>query len=197
VEFQRLTPLPIRPLSPSRVPGFGKSHSLAFDRSRCVKSATSSGLDATPESSRPNQCPLAAVLLRQAPTTIVPLRCRMNFLISRVRLDFSRLSSVPIRSFSSLRIPVRCCRPSRHYFRSLRRCRPTAYSVCTQPLSLRVGKYPLAATIPAPGPYWSIPLSLLLRVRCSEPFDPSATDFPRGVSRCPSADFHLAALRAP
>jgi len=34
-----------------------------------------------------------------------------------------------------------------------RRCRPTASSVCTLPLSLQAGEYPLAANHPAPGSY--------------------------------------------
>jgi hypothetical protein len=60
---------------PSTIPG----HSLAFDSQRCVKPAASSGLDATPESFRPNQSPLVAVLLRQVPPSIVITRYRGDF----------------------------------------------------------------------------------------------------------------------
>jgi len=45
--------------------------SLAFHSLRRVKSATSSGMDATPVSFGPSQSPLAAVLLRQVPRAIV------------------------------------------------------------------------------------------------------------------------------
>jgi len=73
---------PVAFLSPSRVPGFDRSHSLTFDSLRRVKSATSSGLDATPVSFRLSQSPLAAVLLRQAPPSIAVLRCRGCFIRS-------------------------------------------------------------------------------------------------------------------
>jgi len=63
----------------SRIPSTITGHSLAFDSQRCVKPATSSGLDATPESFRPNQSPLAAVLLRQVPPSIVITRSRGDF----------------------------------------------------------------------------------------------------------------------
>jgi len=65
-----------------------------------------------------------------------------------------------------------------------RRCRPAASSVCTLPLSLRVGENPLAANQPAPGSYSAAPVRLLARA-----FRLSAVDFPRGVSRFPSSDF--------
>jgi len=63
----------------SRFLVFKMGHSLAFDSLRRVKSTTSSGLDATPVSFRPSQSPLAAVLLRQAPLSIVTARCRGDF----------------------------------------------------------------------------------------------------------------------
>jgi len=63
----------------SRIPSTIPGHSLAFDSQRCVKPATSSGLDVTPESFRPNQSPLAAVLLRQVPPSIVITRYRGDF----------------------------------------------------------------------------------------------------------------------
>jgi hypothetical protein len=166
-----------------------------------VKSTASSGLDATPDSSRPSQCPLAAVLLRQAPTPIALLRYRESFVVSQVRLNFSRFSPVPIQSLSSSRNPVRWCKPSRHCFRSLGRCRPTACWVCTQPLSLQAGKYPLAASIQRQDPTGASSVvaapTFVGSDRCSEPFDLSARDFPRGVSRFPSPGFHLAVLRPP
>jgi len=48
-------------------------------RLRRVKSATSSGLDATPVSFRLSQSPLAAFRLRQAPTSIALSRYRVSF----------------------------------------------------------------------------------------------------------------------
>jgi hypothetical protein len=63
----------------SRLPVADSGHSLAFDSLRRVKSATSSGIDATPVSFRPSQSPLAAVLLRQASLSIVAARYRGNF----------------------------------------------------------------------------------------------------------------------
>jgi len=65
-----------------------------------------------------------------------------------------------------------------------RRCRPAACSVCTLPLSLRAGKYPLAANQPAPGSYSAAPARLLVRALRLSP-----ADFPRGVSRFPSTGF--------
>jgi len=55
----------------SRHPPAHPGPSLAFHSLRRVKSATSSGMDATPVSFGPSQSPLAAVLLRQAPPAIV------------------------------------------------------------------------------------------------------------------------------
>jgi hypothetical protein len=64
------------------------------------------------------------------------------------------------------------------------RCRPTASSVCTLPLALRVGKYPLAANHPAPGSYSAAFVRSLARF-----FRLSPDDIPRGVSRFPSPGF--------
>jgi len=64
------------------------------------------------------------------------------------------------------------------------RCRPTASSVCTLPLSLRVGEYPLAANHPAPGSYSAALVRSLARA-----FRLSPSDFPRGVSRFLSSGF--------
>jgi len=63
----------------SRFPVLAPGHSLAFDSLRRVKSATSSGMDVTPASFGPTQSPLAAVLLRQAPPSVVTARCRDDF----------------------------------------------------------------------------------------------------------------------
>jgi hypothetical protein len=60
----------------SRLPSFDLSHSLAFDSLTPCEVDGILGLDATPESFRPNQSPLAAVLLRQAPTSIAFSRYR-------------------------------------------------------------------------------------------------------------------------
>jgi len=57
----------------SRIPASGIGHSLAFDSLRRVKSATSSGMDATPVLFRPIQCPLVASLLHQAPVRLIGL----------------------------------------------------------------------------------------------------------------------------
>jgi hypothetical protein len=62
-----------------RLPVVDPGHSLAFHSLRRVKSATSSGMDATPVSFRPSQSPLAAVLLRQAPLSIATARYRGDF----------------------------------------------------------------------------------------------------------------------
>jgi len=120
-------------------------HSLSI-HSRRVKSATSSGMDVTPALFRPTQSPLAAYHLRQAPESIgvAPLPEHLYG-----RLGPAALSS----AFADFRSVVFASRrpsvdpgPTTLLFFAPRRCRPTARSVCTLPLALRVDKNPLVAT---------------------------------------------------
>jgi hypothetical protein len=168
----------------SRLPVLAPGHSLAFDSLRRVKSATSSGMDATPASFGPTQRPLAAVLLRQAPPSVVTARCRDDFRSAGLGEAFRCFHSFPLRRFQP-----RGSQPLTGAFTTLlsialRRCRPAASSVCTLPLSLRAGKYPLAANHPAPGSYTAAPARLLARA-----FHLSPADLPRGDSRFPSSGF--------
>jgi len=69
-------------------------------------------MHATPESFGPTQSPLAAYRLRQVPTTIAAFRCRNRFVVGQVRLNFPRLSPIPIQSASSLTgVLTVCCKP--------------------------------------------------------------------------------------
>jgi len=167
----------------SRPPVVAPGHSLAFDSLRRVKPTTSSGVDATPALFRPTQSPLAAVLLRQAPLSVITARCRGDF--RRVGLGgaFRCFRSFPSRRFTS-RFPTLTEAVTTLLSIAQRRCRPAACSVCTLPLSLRAGEYPLAANQPAPGSYSAAPVRLLERALRLSP-----ADFPRGVSRFPSSGF--------
>ena len=134
-----------------------------------MKSATSSGLDATPALFRPTQRPLAAYRLRQAPTSIGgppllghlcgrpgPAELSSAFADSRPVIFASRHPSVDIGHTTLLSF-------------ALSRCRPTASSVCTLPLALWVDKDPLA-----PGQAPTVCARLEERA-----FRLSAADFPR------------------
>jgi len=101
----------------SRLPVTDPGHSLAFDSLRRVKPTTSSGMDATPALFRPTQRPLAAVLLRQAPPSVVTARCRGDFRSAGLGGAFRCFRSFPLRRFY-LAVPS----PDgglRHCFRSL------------------------------------------------------------------------------
>jgi hypothetical protein len=87
--------VPVQSLSASRHPEqWREPRYSAFDRSRRCNSPASSGLHATPEPFGPDQCPLAAYLLRQAPTAS-----------SRVRFSFNRTMPYPLKSAFTLRFP--------------------------------------------------------------------------------------------
>jgi len=168
----------------SRLPVLASGHPLAFDSLRRVKSTTSSGMDATPASFGPTQSPLAAVLLRQAPPSVATARYRGDFRPAGLGEAFRCFHSFPLR-----RLQPHGSQPVTGAFTTLlsialRRCRPAAFSVCTLPLSLRAGKYPLAANRPAPGSYSAAPARLLARA-----FHLSPADLPRGDSRFPSTGF--------
>jgi len=167
----------------SRLPVVDPGHSLAFDSLRRVKSATSSGMDATPALFGPTQRPLAAVLLRQAPPSVVTARCRDDFRRAGSGGAFRCFRSFPRRRFH-LTVPNPDWGLTTLLSIAQRRCRPAASSVCTLPLSLRVGEHPLAANHPAPGSCSAAPLRLLARA-----FRLSPADLPRGDSRFPSAGF--------
>jgi hypothetical protein len=104
-------------------------------------------MDATPASFGPIQSPLAAVLLRQAPPSVVTARYRDDFQLAGLGEACHCFRSFPLRRFQP-----HGSQPLTGAFTTLlsialRRCRPAASSVCTLPLSLRAGEYPLAATI--------------------------------------------------
>jgi len=130
-------------LSPSRVPGLDRSHSLGFRfASPCEAGGIlRSGCD--PDSFRLSQRPLALIRC-QVPRAIAVSRYRGCFVVSRVGVHFGQLSLVPVHPFSSSRNPVRLPEASDAAFDRSGRRRPTACLVCTPPLSLRAGKYPLA-----------------------------------------------------
>jgi len=83
----------------SRLPVVDPGHSLASDSLRRVKPATSSGVDATPALFRPTQSPLAAVLLRQAPPSVVTARCRGDFRSVGLGETFRCFRGFPSRRF--------------------------------------------------------------------------------------------------
>jgi len=166
----------------SRVPSFDLSHSLAFDSLTPCEVGDILRCGCYPcfiqaESEPPGRRPPApgSYIHRFFP---LPVKALWSDEFSWSFLDFRRFPSsrfnladpsvVDIGLTTLLSIAVS-------------RCRPAASSVCTLPLSLRAGKYPLAACHPAPGSYCgteidrSKPVSRL-----------SADNFPRCVSgfRC-------------
>jgi len=96
---------------------------------------------------RPIQSPLAAYHLRQAPTSIGAAPS-LEHLYGRLGwLHFASTFADSRAVVLALRHPLVDVGHTTLLSFALRRCRPTASSVCTLPLSLWVGKYPLAATI--------------------------------------------------
>jgi len=143
-----------------------------------VKSTTSSGLDVTPVPFRLNQSPLAAVLLRQAPTSIAFFRYRTMLCgqLGRARLSSTFAVSCPVHL--TLRTHPRLMQASRHCFRSL-----CADVVRPRPRSAR---YPFPSgresTPWPPSVQRQVPTAAPAQITRSRPFRLSADDFHRCVS---------------
>jgi len=144
--FHRLASNPVGPRSPRGSPLRSQAIHLLSIRLRRVKSTASCGVDATPALFRPAQSPLVAIRLHQAPLSIgVPPLPEHLY----VRPGWAELSSAFADSRSvvfALRRPFADRGLTTLLSIALSRCRPTACSVCTLPLALRVGKDPLAAS---------------------------------------------------
>jgi hypothetical protein len=157
-------------------PGLGISHSLAFcSLTPCEVGGTLwSACD--PCSVRagtvpPGRPPACARLLRPSPEAIAGWALWSD----RFGDAFSDFRRFPRRRLH-LAVPLRCRRPHNTAFDRFRRCCPTTCWVCTQPPSLRAGRYPLAAIQPAPG-------SSCVAIPCGAAFRLSAADFlPRRFS---------------
>jgi len=113
------------------------------------------------------RAPWQPTTFARLPYPSVQLHCWNTFVVGRVWLTFRQLSPTPVQSFSPCGNPSVDRGLTTLLSITLSRCRPTASSVCTLPLGLRVDKDPLAAT---PGSH---------NVARCRAFRLSADDFPR------------------
>jgi len=121
--------------SPSRVPALGIGHSLAFCSLTPCEVDDILGKDATPDSFGPNQCPLAASLQHQAPTS--PTRSCSTF---------RRSHSFPPVAFTLRFLMFKMGHSLA--FDSLRRVKPaTSSGMDATPVSFRPSQSPLAAVL--------------------------------------------------
>lgn len=151
--------------------------------SRPAGRAACSSLQATSDWFRPNQCPLAAVLPRQASSSVGSRVAPSSF-----RPVWFTETFIPVLSPRGSTPPKKA---SQHHACALSRCCPTAYSVCTLPLMVQATSEPPGRCIPHQAPLavatrrllnasrfclWSMRL-----FRSSRPSVPATSVSPRGA----------------
>jgi len=115
-------------------------HSLAFDSLRPCELGRVLGMHATPVSFWPKQRPLVVI---PGFCILEAGRYRGFFLFARVRRGFPWIFATFRRVGFTSRVPNDLQTLRHHFHFASGRCRPTACSVCTPPLSLAVRQNPL------------------------------------------------------